>query len=268
MRTIAHISDLHFGRIREEAEESLLADLRAMKPSLIAVSGDLTQRALRREFKHARQYLEQLPAPFIVVPGNHDIPFFDVTRRLLLPLHRYKNYISKQLNPLYADNEIAVVGMNSAYRLTLVNGKINGRQMKQVEKIFRGLPDLSLRIVVTHHPFCKNPDIQHREIIRGARKTLKRLEGCGVDLILTGHYHRVYAQDLRTVHTDLDRSILHIQAGTAISTRTTKEPNSYNLLTIDHDKLTVEVRTWEGSGFSVAETLRYRRTKKGWQKMR
>ncbi len=266
MRTIAHISDLHFGRIRENAEEALLDDLRAMKPSLIAVSGDLTQRALRREFKHAREYLEQLPAPFIVVPGNHDIPFFDVTRRFLLPLHRYKNYISKQLNPLYADNEIAVVGVNSARSLTLVNGKINGRQMKQVEKIFRGLPDLSLRIVVAHHPFCKHPDLKHREIIKGARKTLKRFERCGVDLILTGHYHRSCAEDLRNVHTDLERSILHVQAGTAISTRTNREPNSYNLLTIDDGRLRIDVRTWEGGAFSISETLRYRRTKRGWQK--
>lgn len=268
MRTIAHISDLHFGRIREEAEEALLHDLRAVRPSLIAVSGDLTQRALRKEFKRAREYLEKLPAPFIVVPGNHDIPFFDVTRRLLLPLHRYKNYISKQLNPLYVDNEIAVLGVNSARSLSLVNGKINRRQMRITEKVFSGLPDLSMRIVVTHHPFCKHPELKHREVIAGAGKTLQRFEDCGVDLILTGHYHRTYALDLRVAHPELKRSILHIQAGTAISSRTSTEPNSYNLLTLDGDQLMIDVRTWEKNTFRIAETMRFRRTKKGWQETR
>ena len=265
MRTIAHISDLHFGRTRESTEDALLKDLESLQPSLIAISGDLTQRALRREFKHARAFLERLPSPFLVVPGNHDIPLFDVTRRLLLPLHRYKNYISKQLNPLYVDNEMAVIGVNSARSLTLVNGKIHRRQLRRVEGILSGLPDVPLRIVVTHHPFCKHPELRHREVIRGAKKTLKRFEHCGVDIILTGHYHRVHTEDLRRVHTDLERSMLHIQAGSAISSRTTHEPNSYNLLTVKGNELIVSVRTWENDSFRVTEEQRFRRTKKGWK---
>lgn len=267
MRTIAHISDLHFGKIQKEAEEDLLQDLCAIRPSVIAISGDLTQRANRKEFKRARQYLEKLPAPFIVVPGNHDIPMFDITRRFFLPLHRYKNYISKNLNPLYLDNEVALVGMNSARSFTLVNGKINKKQMKNVQTILQNLPEVPFRIAVTHHPLCKHPKLKRREIMKGARKTLEKFAELQVDIILTGHYHLSHTMDVQSVHTDLTRSILHIQAGTAISKRVRHEANAYNFLTIEKNILTVDIRTWTGKHFEVTDSIRYRRTARGWQKI-
>lgn len=264
MRTIAHISDLHFGRIREDAEEALLADLQKIQPSVIAISGDLTQRALRKQFKRARAYLERLPAPFIVVPGNHDIPFFDITRRFLLPLHRYKNYISKQLNPLYIDNEIALLGVNSARSLTVEAGKIGRRQLKKIEQTFLELPDDVFRIVVTHHPFCRPPDVHFRKIVAGSKKALQCFERCGVSAILTGHFHRVHSLDLQTVYPWMQKSMIHSQAGTAISTRTKKEPNSYNVISIEAKKITIDVREWTGSSFEVTDKKRFKRSKKGW----
>jgi 3',5'-cyclic AMP phosphodiesterase CpdA len=265
MRTIAHISDLHFGRIREEAEEALLEDLCKMKPSLIAVSGDLTQRALRRQFKRARAYLERLPSPFIVVPGNHDIPLFDITRRFLLPLNRYKHYISKQLNPLYVDNEIAVLGVNTARSFAFENGKIGKRQLRRIESVFAGLPPETVRIVVTHHPFCKPPSVKkYRKVVAGATRALRCFEDCGVDLVLSGHFHLVHALDLRTIYSHLDRSMLHVQAGTAISTRIKTMPNSYNLISVGARSMSIEVREWNRDRFEPARMLTFKRTRKGW----
>ena len=76
MRTLVHLSDLHFGRI----DTALLGPLRTAvlgtKPDLIAISGDFTQRARRSEFAEARRFLASLDAPKLTVPGNHDVPLF------------------------------------------------------------------------------------------------------------------------------------------------------------------------------------------------
>src|SRR4051812_2795481 len=104
MKTIAHISDLHFGRVDERVAEGLLADLRAIAPNLVVISGDLTQRARSSQFEQARSYLDKILFPQLVIPGNHDIPLFDLIRRFFSPLTRYKKYISDNLSPEYIDD--------------------------------------------------------------------------------------------------------------------------------------------------------------------
>src|SRR3954471_16734760 len=99
MRTIAHISDLHFGRLDRPVAEGLVADLARHKPDLLVVSGDFTQRARERQFAAAAAYLKRLPTPQLVVPGNHDVPLFDVIRRIFFPLARYRRLISRDLRP-------------------------------------------------------------------------------------------------------------------------------------------------------------------------
>ena len=88
MRTIAHLSDLHFGRHDETAAERLLADISEVKPNITVVTGDLTQRARHRQFAAARAFLEKLPRPVVVIPGNHDVPLYDIVERFLGPFER------------------------------------------------------------------------------------------------------------------------------------------------------------------------------------
>ncbi len=114
MRKLAHISDLHFGRIDEEVVEALLADLRSLGPDLIVVSGDLTQRGHRHQFREARAFLDRLSAPYLVVPGNHDIPGVNMLARFAAPFARYQRYIERDMRPLHLDAEIAVLGLNTA----------------------------------------------------------------------------------------------------------------------------------------------------------
>ena len=94
MRTLAHISDLHFGRLDRAVLPALARAIRAARPDVVVVSGDLTQRARRREFAEAREFLDCLPEPQIVVPGNHDVPLYDVASRWLRPLASYRHHIS------------------------------------------------------------------------------------------------------------------------------------------------------------------------------
>jgi 3',5'-cyclic AMP phosphodiesterase CpdA len=268
MRTIAHISDLHFGKHNKKAEEALLADLKALKPSLIAISGDLTQRALRAQFKHAREYLQRLPAPFLVVPGNHDIPFFDVTRRMLLPLHRYKNYITHELSPIYTDDELAIIGINSASAVTIEGGRISSKQLAWAAGVFSAVPPHCFRIVVTHHPFLKPPGVHRfRRVIRPAKKALETFAHCGVDLLLCGHFHRTHAEDVSKHHASIARPIIHVQAGTAICSKVHMNcDNSFNFITLSGDTMIVETRSWNGLKFEATEHDEFERVDGRWRR--
>src|SRR4051812_18248336 len=118
MRTIAHISDLHFGRVDPPVAEALVEDLRAVGPALVVVSGDFTQRARRDQFEAAAAFLKRLPMPQLVVPGNHDLPLYDVATRFVRPLRRYRRFISADMRPMFRDDELLVVGVNSARPLS------------------------------------------------------------------------------------------------------------------------------------------------------
>src|SRR6185295_4473790 len=103
MRTIVHLSDIHFGRVDARLLAPLVRLVREIAPDLVAVSGDLTQRARRRQFQQARAFLDQLPAPQLVVPGNHDVPLFNVAARFADPYGGYRRYISQDLEPVYEE---------------------------------------------------------------------------------------------------------------------------------------------------------------------
>lgn len=268
MRTIAHISDLHFGQQNKAAEKALLDDLAALKPSLIAISGDLTQRAFRKQFKRARSFLRLLPAPFLVVPGNHDIPFFDVTRRVLLPLHRYKNYITQELRPIFSDEELAVVGLNSATSLSWENGRISEKQMAWATGVFSAVPLDCFRVVVTHHPFLKPPGVHRfRKVIRSAEKNLDSFARCGVDLLLCGHFHRMHSEDVSIHHTSIVRPMIHVQAGTAICSRIRRNcDNSFNFITLSGHTMVVETRSWNGTNFEASEHDEFERVHGKWRR--
>src|SRR4029079_19628242 len=125
MRTILHLSDLHFGRVNPLLVDPLLKIVKEIGPDLVAVSGDLTQRARSHQFQQARSFLEALPKPQIIVPGNHDIPLHNVFARFVQPLPEYRGYITTDLQPVYADEEMVVVGVNTARSSVFKGGRIN-----------------------------------------------------------------------------------------------------------------------------------------------
>ncbi|MEI7611128.1 MAG: metallophosphoesterase [Rhodospirillaceae bacterium] len=267
MRTIAHLSDLHFGRIDPEALEALEADLAEVKPSLVVISGDLVQRARRRHFRAARDFLERLPAPWLVVPGNHDIPAYNLLARFTVPFRNYRRYITPDLEPFICDDEIAVLGINTARPLILnfAHGRINRRQIEHIEASFHGVAPGVFKILVTHHPFLPPPHKPAGKILLGrARQALPALESCGVDLLLAGHYHRCFSGDISEHHSHLVRPMLVAHAATATSTRLRNEPNGYNLITIAPPAVTFEERTWSGGRFAAADRSTFIRTPHRW----
>lgn len=159
MRKIVHISDLHFGRIDPIIIEALLEELQQQSPDLVIVSGDITQRARVGQFSAARRFLESIPYPKLTVPGNHDIPLYNIGRRFLSPLGRYKHYINEDLSPSYIDNEMAVFGLNTAHPFTWINGRVSRSQTTQLCSRISEVPSGLFKTVVTHHPFIPPPRV-------------------------------------------------------------------------------------------------------------
>jgi Predicted phosphohydrolases len=263
MRTIAHLSDLHFGTEVPSVLDALGAEINARAPSLVVVSGDLTQRARRRQFAAARDFLAQLPQPQLIIPGNHDIPLFDVARRFFAPLVHYRAFISAELNPHFSDDEIHVLGLNTARSFTWQNGRISRDQIALLQQQLSAARQ-RIKIVVTHHPFIPPPNDAGIALVGRAALAIPLLDRHGADLLLAGHLHRGYAGDIRPHYPSSQRSFISAQAGTAISGRTRDEPNAYNWITVEPDRIRIVVRAWNGSAFEPIRETIYQRDGTGW----
>src|SRR5438270_9267145 len=266
MQSLVHLSDLHFGRVDADLLSPLQTCIAGLAPSLVVVSGDLTQRARTSQFIAARRFLDSLPRPQIVVPGNHDVPLYDVVRRFLAPLHRYRAYITDDLEPFYRDEVIAVVGVNTARSLTFKGGRINERQLDAVRSHLCDLPDEVVKIVVTHHPFDVPLSQTQEQRVGRATLAMDRLARCGVDLLLSGHLHVSHSASTGERFGPRVRPVVLVQAGTATSTRALGESNAFNRILVQRGKVSVERYEWNGARgiFSRVQVEEYEKRSEGW----
>lgn len=265
MRKIVHLSDLHFGRVNPSLIEPLIRTVREVGPDLVAISGDLTQRARSHQFQQARTFLDALPKPQIIVPGNHDIPLHNVFARFLEPLTKYKRYITDDLQPVYEDEEVVIIGVNTARSLVFKGGRINESQVGRLREKFCSLENGVVKVVVTHHPFDLPEGYDERALVGRARMAMTELAECGADLFLAGHLHVSHTGHTKRYNIS-GHSALVVQAGTATSTRERGETNSFNLLRIAYPAIAVERFTWDAlqSSFAVATTEQFKHTSEGW----
>lgn len=266
MRTLVHLSDLHFGRV----DQALLAPLRELveriAADVVVISGDLTQRAREEEFEAARAFLDSLPGPQIVVPGNHDISLYNVFRRFIKPLSRYRRFITDDLDPLYVDDEIAVVGVNTARSLTTKYGRVSHAQVACIRERLAGLgPDIT-RIVVTHHPFDLPEHFEKRDLVVRAPMAMEVFAETGVDILMAGHMHASHAGSTAARYQISEYAALVIQAGTATSTRGRGEVNSFNVVRVEPLRVEIDRYGWDevGRQFVVMSTEKFVRAGAVW----
>lgn len=266
MRTIVHLSDLHFGRVDDALLDPLRRRIEALEPHVVVISGDLTQRARPHEFREARRFLDTLPAPQVVVPGNHDVPLYNVFQRFLTPLAKFRRYISADTQPSYRDDEIAVVGINTARSLVFKGGRINEAQVESIRAMLCELPESLTKIVVTHHPLDLPSDWDERHIVGRAPMAMRMLARCGADILLAGHLHMSHTGHTASRYKIGDYAALVVQAGTATSTRARGETNSFNALRIMAHETRVERYSWDPAidEFTQFSTEVFQRSPNGW----
>jgi 3',5'-cyclic AMP phosphodiesterase CpdA len=268
MRTLVHLSDLHFGQTDSTLLDPLVDLVKDLAPDLIAVSGDLTQRARTWQFKAARAFLDRLPMPQIIVPGNHDVPLYDVLTRFTRPLARYRRYITDDLEPWFSDQEIAVLGINTARSLTFKHGRINAAQIDRAQKRLCVLPDSITKVIVTHHPFDLPAGYDTDELVGRAALAREMLSACKCDLLLAGHLHVGTAAGGSLRRDALAHEPIVVQAGTATSSRGRGESNSFNVIVIEQRRIEIRRYSWQPTAgvFDSIEGEHFERTVTGWKR--
>jgi 3',5'-cyclic AMP phosphodiesterase CpdA len=261
MHRIAQISDLHFGSHDTRIADDLIASLNREQPHLVVLSGDLTQRARQTEFEQARRFLESIPQPKLVVPGNHDLPLYDMIARLHQPLKNFHRYIAPQglEGDLFQDSEIAVLGLNTARRFPGKSGRVSFDQIAYLRRVFADVPANVFKALVTHHPLGYPTGETPHGIAGRSHHVLQALAGLHVHLLLSGHGHRPLNGEME-LETAEHRSILVVHAGTAISTRTRDgHGNTYNLVDIAAPEVSIRIMEWsEAEGFGERQKSDYR----------
>ncbi len=270
MARIVHLSDLHFGAHDEAIVMAVLDEVDAARPDLVIISGDFTQRARTEQFQQACQFLERLREAgheVLAVPGNHDVPLYDVLRRFLSPLGRYKKYVDDTLCPWHQLPGVSVLGLNTARSLTFSDGRINAEQVDFVRRHFSQAPEGDLKLLVTHHPLFALPVGQEGLLGKPVGRqglALDVVNDMGIDLLLAGHNHRASTHHARDLVTKAGGALV-VQAGTATSIRLRDEEQSFNILEVAPEDVTVSLRRWTGGAFASAVPTRFRRHEGGWR---
>ncbi len=269
MAKLVHLSDLHFGAHDDSIVAAVEREVDAAAPDLVVISGDFTQRARTEQFQEACRFLSRLRDAgheVLAVPGNHDVPLYDVLRRFLSPLTRYRKYIDETLCPFHALTDAAVLGINTARSLTVKDGRINREQIDYVRESFRRVPEGAAKILVTHHPLFALPVNDGGELgeaIGRQQLALDAVNELGVDLLLAGHNHRASTHHARDLVTRAGGALV-VQAGTATSVRLREEEQSFNVLEVAPDKVTVSLKRWTDERFVSAEPTQFRKQDGAW----
>ena len=268
MTRLIHLSDLHFGAHDDRLVEATEGAIHDLKPDLVVISGDFTQRARTEQFRDACEFLGRLREQghdVLGVPGNHDVPLYDVLRRFLSPLARYRRFIDESLCPFVELPGVAVLGINTARSLTFKDGRINRDQVDFIRETFARTPSEAVRILVTHHPlFALTVGSETERAIGRQELALDVVEESGVDMLLAGHNHHASSQDASDLVTR-SGGVLVVQAGTATSTRVREQEQSFNVIDIANGKVTIAVHGWDGADFVAAEAQPYKNQDGRWR---
>jgi 3',5'-cyclic AMP phosphodiesterase CpdA len=267
LKKIVHLSDVHFGKADSVVVGELFEKVNEIAPDLLVVSGDLTQRARRKQFRDAREFLDSFSMPKIIVPGNHDVPLYNVFDRFARPFRNYDRSFGSDHEPWYFDGELAVAGVNTARSLTVKGGRINEDQVETLRERLGEIDDSALKIVVSHHPFDLPENFDDDDIVGRAKKFMPTIANCGADIFLAGHLHvSAITNSARRYHLGSGKAALVIQAGTATSTRERGEENSFNLLEYTRPILTLKrfVCPIPSEGFHLANDESFTQTEHGW----
>lgn len=265
MTRILHLSDPHFGAVDLAIAGIFLEQARALAPDLTILSGDLTMRARRRELADAKAFVNQLPEPRLLIPGNHDIPLLDhPLERFFKPFERFRETFGGNLEPEFSGAGVHVVGLNSSRAFGLhadwSEGRLSKAQLAGISRRFSNSPPGTLRILVLHHPLLEL-QVAGRAVVKPLRELLQAIAGARVDLVMCGHFHRSQLHAAGLTH---QWKTVISQAPTVCSTRLQGEPQGFHEFQIQEDRMEAIHHVFLEGRFVRAGSSTFWRSETGW----
>jgi 3',5'-cyclic AMP phosphodiesterase CpdA len=261
VRQICHISDVHFGPPHlEQLSQSVLELIAQNRPDLVVVSGDLTQRAKPEQFRQARRFVDRIEMPSLVVPGNHDVPLYRFWERFTRPLGAYRRHFATELEPIFEDDEMVVIGINTAHGLTFKNGRFTTQRLVEVTRVLEQVPAAKLKVIVAHHHLIQPPWFERQPVAVNAWEAMDLFTRHGVDLILSGHLHQSFIGNSEESYPKGRPPVVVLHSGTTTSNRgraSERDKNTCNWIRVDGDSLLVSNLRWEPSLGRFAEHSRH-----------
>lgn len=260
---IVQLSDPHFGTVVPEVANYLLECLRSIRPDLILLTGDITQRARRKQFIAAREFIDNFKTtPFLAVPGNHDIPLFNIFGRLFWPYHGFQNFFKANREEDYLHGDVRVTCLNSTSKWRHIQGSFDHERLEK--RLAEKNPQTKVHIVALHHPLDCAKVSDEKNLLKRRGKAMELFARHNIDLIVSGHIHDPYVNLAQARYPQIKRNIILGVAGTCLSWRIRPgAPNSFNLIEVDTDQ---QVRIafsrydhQQGLGFIVHNTKQYYR---------
>lgn len=213
------VSDTHFGTEEPPVLDALVRLAAEQRPDVALLTGDITQRARPEQFEAAARFVVRLAAPHtLVLPGNHDVPLFDLPMRLLAPYAGFRAVFGPVLEPRLRAPGLWVAGLRSTRRWRHQHGQLSTAQVQEAAAFLAEAPAGTLRVVATHHPLAALESADRNHVLRGAAYALSAWQAAGVDLVMGGHIHRPYFLPLAPA-TGGGKRLWVAQAGTAVSRR-------------------------------------------------
>ena len=195
---------------------------------LAILTGDLTQRAKKTEFISAVTFMNSLPCPLFVVPGNHDVPLYNLFLRFFSPYKKFLRYIGPFAKNTFEDDDLAIYGPWTLDRFTVKEGRVSEDDLEKARKFFSKIPSHKIRIVASHHPLEK-------------MKNVKNVLALSPHFILSGHEHQ---SEIRGIGPRESFPVI-LAAGTSTSNRTRSEANSFNLLSFENNTVHTQVFVYQ-----------------------
>ncbi len=259
---VVHCSDLHFGSgFLPKRAEALIIHINETKPDLVVVSGDLTMRARSEQFKAVRTFLLKIKAPLLVIPGNHDVPLFDLWERLIHPFSNYKEFIADlTASPVKLKN-VALFGMNTVNPRKHQQGKFRILELLELDRWAAQQEPELWKIAVVHQHFANIPGHERPGVFKRAELVLNRMSTAGIHAVLHGHVHYQHVVSSAEFFPKMQCPLVLVSAGTPTSLRTRgAEPtNNYNIIHFYKDKFVVHQCDWkdEISGFAINRHVQF-----------
>jgi 3',5'-cyclic AMP phosphodiesterase CpdA len=222
--TLVHISDLHAGSpyFVPSLMDRAVVEINELAPDAVVCTGDLTEMGFRQDYLVAREYLERIVCPrLLVIPGNHD-------SRNVGYVH-FEELFGERYCVMH-EGGISIIGVDST-EPDLDYGTIGRARYRWLDEQFA--TPAWFRVFMLHHHLLPVPGTgRERNMVYDAGDTLEVLQRCKVNLVLAGHKHVPYAWRLE--------NLFVVNAGTACSLRLRGETRPcYNIVTIGREQVRI-----------------------------